>query len=355
MHNARSEAPAARPQVIVLGPQRNAITVTDELETLGVDGKIATITAGWQEREAEDSELQDAIDHRAVNLRLHHRVDQVFAADPELFRAHRKRQDELRKLQDLYRVRLDAYISAARELFHHVESVQRPQNSLTSQIAAVGLGDELDESEEEAMLAAERDDAVQTLRRLDDHHLRQIHAIHAKFEAEFQPGRSKALQQQRDEVAEIMAGCSIVAIAGGHVATLLGRLRLLDVQTHLAGKPIVAWSGGAMVLTERLVLFHDRPPEGPGNAEILDAGLGIAPQIVALPHATKRLDLDDGPRMALFAQRFAPAMCLVLDPYCRARWNGVEWQLHGGTFCVDDSGRVTAPELADAFGANSWA
>jgi hypothetical protein len=95
-----------------------------------------------------------------------------------------------------------------------------------------------------------------------------------------------------------------------------------------------------MVVAERVVAFHDRPPEGPGNAEVLDVGLGLAPGLVALPHATARLDLADTARTALFAQRFAPATCVTLDPYARARWDGVRWQLVDGTWQMGSDGRL---------------
>lgn len=314
------------PRVTLLGPQRNAITVTGELERIALPGKIAAITAGWQEREAEDDELQEAIGRRAVNLRLHHRVDRVFAEDSELFSAHRKRQDLLRRLQDLYRVRLDAYLSAAQVLFH-----------------MEGPGTELFEPERAA--------CVDVLRSLDDHHLQRILAIHKQFDEEMQPWERPVMRRERDELRALLADCSMIAIAGGHVATLLGRLRLVGLQSLMGERPIIAWSAGAMVLTDRVVLFHDKPPEGPGNAEVMDAGLGFAPGLVALPHASKRLRLEDTPRMSLFARRFSPALCLVLDPYSRARWDGQAWHLHDGTWCLDDGGRLASQDMAAESGA----
>lgn len=350
--------PQAQPRLILLGPQRNAITVAEELESMGAFGKVALITAGWQEREDDDGNLQTAIGHRGVNLYLHRRTDAVFTEDRELFAAHRKRQDQLRLLRDLYNVRLDAYISAAKALFHHsphaAPLAYRTYAASTAQFAA-RLGDEDDDAQDhEAMLAVLRDDAVRTLRELDTHHLKLIADIHERFEAGVRPNERKVLREARDEIGAIIDQCDAVAIAGGHVATLLGRMRLLDIASHLKDKPVIAWSAGAMVLTDRVVLFHDRPPEGPGNAEVLDIGLGMAPGVVALPHATKRLALDDMPRMAMFAQRFSPAMCLALDPYARARWDGESWKLDSGTWCVDESGRLASKEVADQLDPNSW-
>ncbi len=66
-------------------------------------------------------------------------------------------------------------------------------------------------------------------------------------------------------------------IAGGHVAVLLNRMRLFRLGEELAKKPLIAWSAGAMALSERIVLFHHHAPQGRRDAELLDAGLGIVP------------------------------------------------------------------------------
>lgn len=304
---------------VLLGPQRHAITVTDEIARLGIEGRIATVTAGWQEREAEDDELQDALGHRAVNLRLHQRCDEVFARDPGLFDAHRARQDKLRQLQDLYRVRLDHAKAAAREL-------------------AMREGPE-------ELIGPEREAAIAALRQLDSHHLARIRAIHAAFEAEVNPAERPALAAHRRQIFEIIDGCDAIAVAGGHVSTLLNRLRLLGVMAHVGERTVIAWSAGAMVLADRVVLFHDRPPEGPGNAELLDEGLGLFPGVVALPHATRRLRLDDPIRMSLFAQRFSPAVCIALDPRSRAAWDGSRWTADEGTLRVGLDGHLVALKL----------
>ncbi len=308
-------------RVVVLGPQRHVITVTEELRLLGLSGRIATITAGWQEREAEDDELSAALGNRAVNLRLHARTDDVFAQDRQLFSAHRRRQDSLRQLQDIYRMRLDHLMASASMLMTRAGPPE--------------------------IVEPERADTIEQLRALDAHHLRRIRDVHDVFEQQELPGERRALAQHRAEVQGILAECDAVAIAGGHVSTLIGRMRLLDVASGMIDKPILAWSAGAMVLTERLIAFHDRPPEGAGNAEILDVGLGLAPGIVALPHATSRLKLDDNARMALFSRRFAPADCICLDAGSRGRLTGRSWQFTDGTLRIDRDGH-TVPASVEA-------
>jgi hypothetical protein len=97
----------------------------------------------------------------------------------------------------------------------------------------------------------------------------------------------------------------------------------------LGDRLVVAWSAGAMVVCERVILFHDHPPQGPGNAEVLESGLGLVRDVVPLPHARHRLDLDDTEHVALFASRFAPAACIPMN--------------EGARVDVDPSGRSAPP------------
>ena len=68
-----------------------------------------------------------------------------------------------------------------------------------------------------------------------------------------------------------------------------------------------------MALTERVLLFHDQAPHGPAHAEFADHGLGWLRGCVLLPHARRRLRIEDPARMAVLAARTAPARCVVLD------------------------------------------
>ncbi len=275
------------PGLILLGPQRRQPTLADAFARLGVAGPVAAITAGWQEREGEDEELAEHLGMPVTDLGLHRRSDEVFAADPELFRTYRARQDRLRAMQSLYRYRLDFAIEPAREL------LRRDGDS------------DLLEPEREAALAA--------LRRLDDEHRRRIAGVHRDFERRARPRRRSVVARHRREIAGILERSAAVAIAGGHVAVLLNRMRLFAVAELFGDLPIFAWSAGAMALGERIVLFHDRPPWGPGNTEVLDAGLGLYRGLLALPDARHRLRLEDPARVALLARRFAPDLCATLD------------------------------------------
>jgi hypothetical protein len=76
---------------------------------------------------------------------------------------------------------------------------------------------------------------------------------------------------------------------------------------------VIAWSAGAMALTEQVVLFHDYVPHGVAQTEVSGEGLGVLHDLVLLPHARRRLRVEDQVRMSVLARRFEPARCLVLD------------------------------------------
>jgi hypothetical protein len=118
------------------------------------------------------------------------------------------------------------------------------------------------------------------------------------------------------------------------------RLRLFDVLGLLGDRPVIAWSAGAMALAERIVLFHDDPPQGSSHAEVMEAGLGLVPGVVALPHAAKRLDVGDPLRVQLMSRRFAPAICVLLDVGSRIDWRDSRWRGELGTRRLTEDGTV---------------
>jgi hypothetical protein len=301
---------------VLLGPQRLAPIVDKAADMLGINGKIAAITAGWQEREAEDQELCAALGNRAVNLMLHARAEAVFRDDPDLFAAHRAKQDRLRQLQDLYRLRLASHLKAARR----VQLAHAPRDLIDSEL----------------------EEAIQAIRLLDAHHIAKTAHINNDFEKKIRPLERPAVQRELKQIDDILDGCAGVAIAGGHVAVLLNRLMLFGLKKRLRDLPIIAWSAGAMVVSSRIVLFHDNPPQGRGNAEVMESGLGLFSGVVPLPHARRRLNLGDPGRVTVFARRFAPATCVALDERCFLHYEGPRWTAGPNTFQLCTDGHLVA-------------
>ncbi len=312
-------------RIVLLGPQRKSPTLLETADSLGLGGgPFATITAGWEERESIDRELLDHLGGHARNLGLFLRGQELFQRDNELFVALQRHHDRARAVRELYSLRLQHAAGAAVEL---LERKPRAQDA-----TALPL--------EEADLDAERREAIEDLRKLDADHLQRMRAIRDEFESEWNPRERESVAQHRDEIASLLDDVPCVCVAGGHVAVLLDRLRLFGIEELLGGRTVIAWSAGAMVLTPRIVLFHDHPPQGAGKAEAFDVGLNLAKDFVALPHARKRLRLEDPVRVQLLARRFGPALCMILDQGDRADWDGAAWTVASGSRRLTEYGTL---------------
>jgi len=271
----------------LLGPQTPESNIGKAIESTGLSGPVAVITAGWRDSEGEIEDLRSAVGGPLEDLMLYHRAEKVFALEPALYALQRERQDKLQELQRLYRLRLTAAMLAARKLMR-----------------TTGDPD---------LLRMEQRAAISQVRALDRHHVHRIAAIHKEFDRRRAGLDIPAATRQREAVRRLVADAALILIAGGHVAVLLNRMRLFRLQQYLADKPVIAWSAGAMVLCERIVLFHDDAPQGKRDAEVLDSGLGIVRNLIPLPYAKSRLDWTSRTRMAVFSRRFAPARCCTLD------------------------------------------
>jgi hypothetical protein len=308
-----SSVPLMPPRaVVLLGPQRFDPSLGESVTKLGVAGRIAVITAGWQERESEDEDLQEHLWNRTVNLRLHERAEDVFKKDADLKAAHRERQEVLRHRQDFYRIRLEHSLEAERV----IRARSAPLDIL--------------EDEEVA--------SIEAIRSLDEWHLAQCARVRKEFEPRCERAVSPVLQKHKAEVTALIKDCDAVAIAGGHVATLLNRLMMFDIGKLIGPRVVFAWAAGAMAISERVVLFHDDPPQGPGASEVLDEGLGLAPRVVVFPEPEERLMLNRQDRMELLARRFAPAYCLGFPARSRVIMKGGRFSAPEGVLCLRKDG-----------------
>jgi hypothetical protein len=307
--------------VVLLGAQRFEPTLGEAVAELGVKGKIAAITAGWQEREEEDDDLKEHLGGRSVNLSLHARAEEVFRKDPEFAAVHRERQAILRHRQDFYRIRLQHALDAQ----HVIDTRSAPEDILEDEARA----------------------SIEAIKEIDRVHLERCTRDWAEFDEKYKPLDRPAVKEQLAEIESIVADCEAIAIAGGHVASLLNRLRLFDIRSLARGKYVFAWCGGAMAISDRVILFHDSPPQGQGAAEVLDRGLRLAGDVVVLPQPEFRLKLDDREKIQTMARRFAPATCLAMPARSRVTWtSGGPSSPHGVTVLREDGthARYKTPE-----------
>jgi len=272
--------------VTILGPQRRP-TLDQVARTLDTDARVAVVTAGWQERESDDEELQRLLAGRGVNLGLHGRWLDVLDRDREFARAESEHRAVLDELQQLYLVQLDHALRAMYAVLQRAG--ERPR-----------------------IVRAAQEDAMAVVRLVDERHIMRVAAAQGRFYAAWRPEERPVVAPHREEVRELLESAVGLVVAGGHVGVLVRVLHLFHVAPFVPER-VVAWSAGAMALTERVVLFNDRAPQGPAHAEIYDEGLGMIMGAVLLPHARRRLQIDDVTRMSVLASRLAPAVCVVLD------------------------------------------
>ena len=87
------------------------------------------------------------------------------------------------------------------------------------------------------------------------------------------------------------------------------------------------------------MLYNDLGPSGVVGSEVWDRGLGRAPRIVAMPHARRRLRMDDPMVLRVLARRFGDARCLLLDDGARVDL-GPDGALPDGARVIGDDGVV---------------
>jgi hypothetical protein len=300
--------------VILLGPQRFRPNLAETLDSIGCGDHVALVSAGWQEREDEIGELAEHCRRTVVPLKLYQRAERVMSGDESLAAALRERQDQLQELQSLYRLRLSPLLDAARSL------LRRPDRG--------------------TLIDEHRRAAIRAVRTLDRQNVVRSRKIHAEFDEHWSPLDRPSVRRELEALNQAIEGTSAVLIAGGHVAVLLNRLRLFDLARLVGDRAVVAWSAGAMAIGERVVLFHDFPPQGAGDAEVLEAGLGLHAGLVPLPNASQRLDLEDPLRVSLFARRFAPAVCVPLETGVRVDRVEQRWIPRSNVRVLGRRGRV---------------
>jgi hypothetical protein len=300
-------------QVTLLGPL-DGVDLAAEVAAFGVEGPVALVTAGWEEGERNDAEVDRRLGGGSRNLNLYGRRLDVLESDVAYADAERLLHTQLDDLRDVYALRVRhalAGVDAVRRRF--AEAQRRP-------------GPELD-------------GAIDAVRTLDESHAAAIGAAYERFYSQSAPHGRPSIARHREEVADIVAGCGAIAIAGGHVGVLNDCLHLCNLGVLIEDRPLIVWSSGCMAVSERIVVVDDDDPAGRPD-ELYDIGIGVARGMVALPAAASRLRAHGTDSLAVLARRCAPSTCVLLDA-------GDRLELHSGLAAdlgsvgvVDSDGRV---------------
>jgi hypothetical protein len=300
-------------QVTLLGPLEG-VDLAAEVAAFGVDGPVALVTAGWEEGERNDAEVDRRLGGGTRNLNLYGRRLDVLDSDAVYAEAERQLRTQLDALRD-------AYLPRVRNALAGVDVVRSRWSE-----AQAGLGSELDA-------------AIDTIRTLDESHASAIGEAYERFYSQQRPQERPGIARHREEVAAIVASCDAIAIAGGHVGVLNDCLHLFNVAALIEERPLIAWSSGCMAVSERIVVVDDDDPGGRPDA-LFDIGIGVARGMVALPAAKVRLHAHDPDRLAVLARRCAPSVCVLLDPGDRLELHSGRPADLGSVGVVDGNGRV---------------
>jgi hypothetical protein len=281
--------------VTVLGPQRRTTATRTAVAELIPTGRVATINAGWRERESADAELGEVLGGRMVNLRLYQRWQELMATDPEYAAAERGLTELLDEQQAVY----------AQRVFHAVAALDE-----------VNRRDKMS-----AVRAAAVTDGIRALRALDTWHLTEVAGSRQRFYAATAIGERESVLAHRRELADLVDDSAGLVITGGHVGVLLHLLHVFGLVAMIK-EPVITWSAGAMALSDRVVLFGTHRPAGRRLPEVWAEGLGVFSGALTFPHPRHRLPMHDPYQLALLARRFKDWTCLLFDDGARVDLTG---------------------------------
>jgi hypothetical protein len=272
---------------VLLGPVGDGTAVASELAALAVEGPVALVTAGWEEAERSDAELDRVIGGGTRNLGLFGRRLDILDKDTEYATAESALRAVVGDMREIYLVQLRHALRAVAAVRQHAAKARR-------------------------LAGGELEDAIETVRSLDERYAARLAEAHGDFYAAYPPHDRDSIAAHRAEVAEIIDGCAAVAVAGGHVGVLTDCLHLANVGAALGDRPMIAWSSGAMAVAERVLVVDDHDLAGRPD-EILTAGIGVVQGAVPLPAARRRLRIEDRNHLSVLARRVAPRVCVLLD------------------------------------------
>lgn len=300
-------------EVTLLGPL-DGVDLAAEVGSFGVDGPVALVTAGWEEGERNDADVDRRLGGGSRNLNLYGRHLDVLERDAGYADTQRLLRTQLDELREVYLLRL-------RHALAGVEVIRRR--------FAEAHGD----------AGPEIVAAIDPIRALDQSHASAIEAAYERFYMHQAPHERPGIARHREEVAQIVAGCAAIAIAGGHVGVLNGCLHLFNLAALIEERPLIAWSSGTMAVSERIVVADDDDPAGRPD-EVYDIGIGVARGMLALPAAATRLHAHDADALAILAQRCAPSACVILDAGDRLELHAGRPADLGSVGVVTDDGRI---------------
>lgn len=312
MANLCERNPKLTQPLVLLGQQREVPRLNSVLERLNVDGPVGLVSAGWEEDEDDDQWVRDAIDAPVINSQLYSLADQLFQQDPQVIELLRERQDRLRELREINELQTEHLCVVARELWQRLDAHAGALGPLQQTIGQ--------------------------LKAVDQSYLEAVTTIIVEYEQRIAPKERPSILEYRRQVLERLHECQAVLIAGGHVGVLLNRLNLCRLLQNIQ-LPIVAWSGGAMALGERVYFYDQFLPHAKREVELSRRGMSLFTGAQVFPRANQRLQLHDQRELGLLARRMT-GQCLLLNERSEITWSSSGEMHAANVLCVDDLGQI---------------
>ncbi|MDP1560769.1 MAG: hypothetical protein Q8M16_05175 [Pirellulaceae bacterium] len=312
MANLCERNPKFSQPLVLLGQQREVPRLNSVLERLKVDGPVGLVSAGWEEDEDDDQWVRDAIDAPVINSQLYSLADQLFQQDPQVIELLRERQDRLREFREINELQTEHLCVVARELWQRLD------------VHAGALGP--------------LQQTIGQLQAVDQSYLEAVTTIIVEYEQRIAPKERPSILEYRRQVLERLQDCQALLIAGGHVGVLLNRLNLCRLLQNIQ-RPIVAWSGGAMALGERVYFYDQFLPHTKREVELSRRGMSLFTGAQVFPRANQRLQLHDQRELGLLARRMT-SQCLLLNERSEINWSA-SGELHAtDVLYADDLGQI---------------
>lgn len=312
MTNFCERNPKLTQPLVLLGQQRDVPRLQAVLERWDIQGPVGLVSAGWEEDEDDDQWVRDAVDVPVVNSQLYALADQLFQQDPQVIELLRERQDRLRELREINELQTEHLCVVARELWSRLD------------IHAGALGP--------------LQQTIEQLRAVDQSYLESITTVIVEYEQRIAPKERPSVVEYRQRVLERLRDCEAILIAGGHVGVLLNRLNLCRLLQNVQ-LPIVAWSGGAMALGERIYFYGQFLPHTKREVELSRRGMSLFTGVQLFPRATQRLQVHDPREMGLLARRMT-GQCLLLNEQSEIGWTAAGEMHKAHVQSINDLGEI---------------
>lgn len=286
--------------------------------------RVVLVTASWGRGEGDDGPLRRGFaeqGRRVDNLALWSAMAAFLEQRPVVRAILDEHRDAWQQLHDAYSVENDALTQTMRDAWVRARDLlgvaELPRLLERGDRQVPGPPTRPVGHLIEHVLAQRVQRHVQALVQADDLRAQTLSELWGHFALAAGLAFDPLWQEQRRELARRLLEASLIAIAGGDPLVLLTALRFYDldevfVEAVRRGVHVFGSSAGAMVLGQRVIVFHDRR-DPRQEFLLLDQGVGLSRGVQIFPHVHDRLHTEDPFNLAYLSARFRHRLCVGLN------------------------------------------